>query len=105
MITLLEARKQAKQLQEKLEGMNIPVQKIYIYGSVASAKNTEDSDIDIAILCSPFKKNKHEENVVVRMARMSINPKIEPVCIHPEDLHDNYSTLISEIKQHGIEIV
>ncbi len=51
-----------------------------------------------------FKKNQHEENVVVRMARLSINSKIEPVCIHPEDLQNNYSTLISEIKKHGIEI-
>ncbi len=54
MITLLEAKKQTKQLQEKLKEMNIPVQKVILYGSVATQKNTEDSDVDIAILCIPI---------------------------------------------------
>lgn len=78
-------------------GMNVDA--ILLYGSVASGNTHEHSDIDIAIVCKPFAANRHEENMEFRRLRRSVDVRISPICLHPEDLENRYSTIAQEVKK------
>ena len=77
---------------------------MYLYGSVAKGTAHPGSDIDVAVVCDPFRATRHEENMAVRQLRRDLDLRIEPVCLHPEDFEDRYSTLVQEVKRHGIGV-
>jgi predicted nucleotidyltransferase len=94
----------AKALKEKLLERRIPVRQVLLYGSVATGKTHKWSDVDIAVICDPFRPTRLEENVAVSKARWDIDLRIETVCLHPADLENKYSTIAQEVKRHGIPV-
>lgn len=75
-----------------------------LFGSVAKNTARDNSDIDIAVICDPFKQSQIEESVDIHLASMSIDLRVETVTLHPEDLHRPFFTLAREIERTGIEV-
>lgn len=94
----------AKQFRSALERKNIPVQRMFLYGSVARDTATQDSDIDIAVVCLPFRDDRHKENMELRHARWDLDVRISPYCFHTEDFTGNFFPLAKEIEATGVEI-
>lgn len=93
-----------KRYLDALAKEGLPVQKVYLYGSYASDTAHEDSDIDIAVVCVPFKGTRHEENMELRRIRRDIDPNISPYCFHADDFNNDYFALPHEVIRHGIEV-
>ena len=51
--------------RDRLIQEGIPVQRAFLFGSVAQGTATEDSDIDVAFVCLPFRKTQMEENIAL----------------------------------------
>lgn len=96
--------KLAKAFKERLQKSGLPVHQVYLFGSVAQNKATEDSDVDIAVVCSPFMSSKHDENVRFRRERWPLDLRIETICLHDADFENKYFTLAQEVKEHGIAV-
>lgn len=94
----------ARQLKSALLQQKIPVQQVFLFGSTARGDTHEQSDVDIAVVSLPFRSTRLEENVEVSKSREDIDLSIETVCLRPGDLDNAYSTLVQEIKRHGIEV-
>ena len=50
----------ARALRAKLMDQGYPVLRVVLYGSVARDQATEDSDLDIAVICKPFAATRHD---------------------------------------------
>jgi predicted nucleotidyltransferase len=94
----------AKLLKERLLAAGIPVRTLYLYGSVARGQAHEGSDVDIAVICAPFRETRHEENMEVRRIRRDIDVRIEPICLHADDFDKPYFALPHEIRRTGVEV-
>lgn len=91
--------------REALEASGVPVEKVYLYGSVARDEATEDSDIDVAVVCMPFGATRHEENMVLRHVRWGVDLRISPYCLHPDDFTDrSFFPLAGEVERTGVEV-
>lgn len=101
-VTQQEGIRIAQKLKQLLLERGYPIRDVLLFGSVAAKKSTTWSDIDVAILCDPFLKSKHEENVEFLLACKQVDLRIQTVCLHPEDFENRYFGLAREIKQHGI---
>ncbi len=77
---------------------------IYLYGSYAKGNNTEDSDIDIAVVSEDFTGDIIEDMFRLMKLRRKVDYRIEP---HPfafaEFNEDNPSA--KEVMQTGIKIM
>jgi predicted nucleotidyltransferase len=94
----------AKSLKSRLKAAGYPIREVFLFGSVAKGTTHPASDIDVAIFCDPFLPTRHEENVAVRQLRRDLDLRIEPICLHPEDFEDRYSTIVQEIRNYGIPV-
>jgi predicted nucleotidyltransferase len=94
----------AKRFRSALQARGVPVQRLLVYGSVARDEATEDSDLDIAVVCAPFRPTRHEENMELRRARRDIDPRISPFSLHADDFDKSYFSLPWEILREGIEV-
>lgn len=92
--TLLE------QYKKKLESKNIPVTKMYLYGSYAKEKPHEESDIDICII-SPAFKDRIDSTMMLMKIRDDGELLISPIAFSAETFTDE-NPLAWEIKQTGI---
>ena len=93
----------ASSFKQQLLKSGYPIKHVYLFGSVAKGTSDSHSDIDIAIVCYPFKISKHEENVEFLWASKDIDLRIETVTLHPEDFQNKYFTLAKEIERYGVE--
>lgn len=94
----------ARAFQKAVLAQGYPIQRMVMYGSVARGDATEDSDLDIAIICEPFAETRHEENMVFRRIRRNIDSRIEPFTLHPDDFKKPYFALPYEVEREGMEI-
>ena len=94
----------ARTLKQTLLQRNIPVRQVLLYGSVARGTTHTESDVDIAVICDHFRPTRLEENVEVSKARWDIDLRIETVCLHPEDLENQYSMIAQQVKKYGIPV-
>lgn len=94
----------ARLLREELRKRKLPVRQVYLFGSVAKGNTHKWSDIDIAVICDPFRSTRHEEDMELRLARRAIDSRISPISLHPEDLENHLSTLAYEVKKSGIPV-
>lgn len=77
---------------------------VYLFGSYAKGKSTEDSDIDIALIFNELDDSKRFElQVQLMMLAAQIDTRIEP---HPFSYDDfnSENPFVNEIKKTGIEI-
>lgn len=102
--TKTEALDLAKRFKEILISRNIPVEKVFLFGSSAREETHAWSDIDIAIVHRPFLASHFDERVAIRRARRPLDLRIETVAFRPEDFDNKYFTLAQEVKEHGISV-
>lgn len=103
-MTKEEALKIAAKLKERLLEHHVPVRQMLLYGSAARGTATPDSDIDIAVVCTPFRPSRLEENIEVSKQRWDLDLRIETVCLHPEDMEDPYFYLARSVQKEGIPV-
>ena len=83
----------------------LKVEKTIIYGSYASGRAHEDSDLDVAVVSSDLGEDRFEEGKMLLQTAWRIDPRLHPI---PVSLHafqnDTWVPLIYELRQHGIEV-
>jgi predicted nucleotidyltransferase len=100
-----EVVKKIKEFVKALKRDNINVAKVILYGSRASGKAHEYSDIDVAIVSPDFGKDRFEEGVRLFKIACEIDSLIEPVPLSLESYEkDTWVPLIYEIRVNGIEL-
>lgn len=82
----------------------IPVEKVFIFGSVAQGRNNAKSDVDVCII-SPFFKNRIKaiQFLLKKRSRAEVILGLEPIGFSPKAFLES-SSLIEEIKNTGIQI-
>ncbi len=94
----------ARRLEALLRQRGYPVERVLLFGSVARGEAHAGSDVDLAVVCRPFGPSRSEENGEFLWLAKDIDHRIETICLHPEDLTDNYSTLAREVARDGIAV-
>ena len=89
---------------EHLESIGIHVQQAILFGSYASGKYDEWSDIDVAIVSNDFAGNRFEDRSKIRKITLQVNSDISPMPFRPEDFNDS-DYFVKEILETGIRIV
>lgn len=74
---------------------------MYVFGSFINGTNTEDSDIDIAVIVD--EKIRYEDELEAMKLRRGIDLRIEPHIFSTEDVRNN-NPFIEEIAKTGIRI-
>jgi len=78
--------------------------KAYLFGSFAKDMNTEDSDIDIALIIDDLKdKDKFDKQIELMLLSSKFDLRIEPHPIPKKDFNIN-NPFAAEILSTGIEI-
>ncbi len=96
--------KTVKSYIEQLENSGIHVQQAILFGSYASGKFDEWSDIDLAIVSNDFAGNRFEDRNKIRKITLQVNSDISPMPYRPEDFNDS-DYFVKEILETGIRIV
>ncbi len=78
------------------------IEQAYLFGSYASGKAHEESDIDLAIVSSSFSGNSFTDNVELGKLTWGIDTRIEPIGFTPQDFDE--LMFAKEIKRIGIRI-
>ena len=89
---------------EQLENIGIHVQQAILFGSYATGKRDEWSDIDLAIVSKDFIGNRFEDRNKIRKITLQVNSDISPTPYRPEDFNDS-DYFVREILETGKRIV
>ncbi|MCL2311699.1 MAG: nucleotidyltransferase domain-containing protein [Firmicutes bacterium] len=76
---------------------------IILFGSYAKGTNTEDSDIDIAVISSDI-KDRFDDMAKLMSLTWNIDVRIEPHPIRTEEFKENETPFIDEIIKTGVEL-
>jgi len=97
-------KKDVKAFKELVDRSGFDDLKVYLYGSWAKGKATDDSDIDVCVVSDKFKGNMFDNMVMLNKMAMKINVLIDVVPMTSSDLKDKYSSLVIEVLKYGVEI-
>jgi len=89
---------------DELGNSGIPVSEAFLFGSFATGKAREESDIDVAVISKAFTGDRSSDRRRIVPLRRKIDSRIEPIPFLPDDFRRG-GILIDEIKKHGIRIV
>lgn len=95
---------EVKEYKKILKADNLPITCVYVFGSYAKGRARKDSDIDVAVISPMFKNAWQALTYLSKKVPYGLGWSIEPVGFNPKDFSDKYSTLISEIKEHGVRV-
>lgn len=95
-----EAIKLAKQYKELITPY-FPNNKMYLFGSYSKDNQTEDSDIDIAVVVNSFSGDFFEEVPILWKIRRKVSTLIEPILLSAEEEN---SPIYKEVLKNGILI-
>lgn len=94
----IEIARKYKKLLEK----HFPHDKVYLYGSFAAGRGSEDSDIDVAVIVNNIEGDFFEITPVLWRLRRKVDDRIEPVLI---DRSNDKSGFLNSIMKTGVEIM
>lgn len=84
---------------------NLPIERAYLFGSYATGRNRDYSDIDLAIVSPAVNgRNSLTVNQDIFHRAMLYNVDLEPICFSPEEFEREELPIVLDIKQTGIEI-
>ncbi len=90
---------------DTLAQKGLKVEKAIIYGSYASGRMHEDSDLDIAIVSPDLGEDRFEEGKMLLQTAWRIDPRLHPIPVSLDAFqNDTWVPLIHEIREHGIEV-
>ena len=103
--TKAEGIRKARTLKLLLQKHGFPVTDVLLFGSIAKGTSHAYSDVDIAVIHEPFGPSRFEEmRSMCNAERGSDLRNIEVVYIQTGDMTDKYSTIVREVKEHGIPV-
>ncbi|MFV0593406.1 MAG: nucleotidyltransferase domain-containing protein [Draconibacterium sp.] len=80
------------------------IERVYLFGSYAKGKSTDDSDIDVALIFTNLDDSKRFDiQVQLMMIAAQVDSRIEPHPISHDDF-DSENPFAVEIKRTGIEV-
>ena len=84
---------------------DLPIERAYLFGSYATGRNRDYSDIDLAIV-SPAVNivNSLKVNQEIFHRAMLYNVDLEPICFSPEEFETEELPIVLDIKRTGVEI-
>jgi predicted nucleotidyltransferase len=90
---------------KELKSKKIKVAKVILFGSRASGRAHEYSDIDVAVVSPDFGKDRYREGANLFEIACAIDPRIEPIPISLSSYeNDTWIPIIYEIRKNGIEV-
>lgn len=97
--------KKLKEFKNKLK-KEFQVNKIIFFGSRASGKPYEDSDIDLIIVSKDFKDKKFRYRSIGFYNYWNLDYPVDFLCYTPEEFNKlkNQITIVREAVKEGIEI-
>lgn len=102
--TLKEVKKSIKSYIRYLQDeYDLPIKKVYLFGSYAKNKQHNWSDIDFCIISPKFKHVDALPYLWRKRREQDVEHLLAPVGFHPDDFVDE-SPLVWEIKRTGKEI-
>jgi len=87
-----------------LKKNNIPVKEAVLFGSYATGKYQEWSDIDIALVSNVFDGNRISDKDKIRVLTLSVSSELEVIPFTPEDFTPE-NPFVKEIMSAGVKIV
>lgn len=83
----------------------LPSERAYLFGSYATGRNRDYSDIDLAIV-TPVLNNGNSiainQKIFSRASRYNVD--LEPICFSPEEFEKEELPIVLDIKRTGVEI-
>jgi predicted nucleotidyltransferase len=101
----IEAKKIVKKYTTKLKAKKYPISAVYLFGSYATGKANQWSDIDVAIISDKLKKDWNKNEDVLWKYTIGVDSRIEPIGFTVKDFQDECDPMVYEIKKTGIKIV
>jgi len=84
----------------------LPIERAYLFGSYATGRNRDYSDIDLAIVTPVLNdENSFVINLKIFRRAMRYNLDLEPICFSPEEFEKEELPIVLDIKKTGIEII
>ena len=99
----IEAVRFAQQYVDAIKYQGIPLTGATLFGSYATGRADQWSDIDICLV-SPTFKNRFDSRVQLIRLKHAINESIEPHPFTPEDIESQWLPMASEIQKYGIAL-
>ncbi len=93
-----------QQYAKRLQEAQLPIERMFLFGSFARGTPHEWSDIDVGVISKPFGTDLIDEMVKLRQLAHDIDPAISPIPVRPEDLKDRFSVIGDAIRREGKEI-
>jgi predicted nucleotidyltransferase len=87
-----------------LEKQGIRLRQVIVFGSYASGRYDEWSDIDIALVSEAFEGVRMNDRNKIRRITLNISSDLEPLPYRPEDFTAD-DPFVREILETGIRIV
>jgi predicted nucleotidyltransferase len=94
----------ARRLKQRLIEEGVPIVQVFLFGSLAEGKRQRWSDVDIAVVYDQFGKDRLTEHSRIADAREDFDVPMDIVSLRREDLDNRYSTIVQEVKRHGIVV-
>jgi predicted nucleotidyltransferase len=84
---------------------DLPIERAYLFGSYATGRNRDYSDIDLAIV-TPVVNSKTSLKISQEIFHraMLYNVDLEPICFSPEEFEKEELPIVLDIKREGVEI-
>ncbi len=83
----------------------LPIERAYLFGSYATGRNRDYSDIDLAIVTPALNADNSfaiNQRIFSRASRYNLD--LEPICFSPEEFEQEYLPIVRDIKREGVEI-
>ncbi len=86
--------------------VNMPINKMILFGSMAKGKSHKDSDIDLIVVSRKFKKKKSFKRSLGFYKYWTIECPVDFLCYTPEEFNKlkKQITIVREAVKEGIEI-
>ncbi len=84
----------------------LPIERAYLFGSYATGRNRDYSDIDLAIVTPALNSEnsiKINQKIFSRASRYNVD--LEPICFSLEEFEKEELPIVRDIKREGIEIM
>lgn len=81
------------------------ISKAFLYGSFATGKNTDSSDIDLMLLSNTLDDSDIEKKSQAWILTKQIDLRIEPYLVSLQRFkNDQYSPILEVVRNEGVEI-
>ncbi len=98
-----EIRGVIQQFKRALRAAGFPLSRMMLFGSYARNEALPDSDIDICLVSSAFKRQRERFRKQAVFIAFEIDPRIQIVLVDPDELRTNrLSPLWSSIRKEAI---